>query len=121
MGMAANLRPDFTVLMLLTSPGGSSREYDFIVGETKVPRESWHASADHLRAVCMNNNNDSKNVYGMLQIGFEVQFYKHDNHQFEAISGRMHLVNDAHEVIALAQLMKATPMPFVNSSSDGGL
>ncbi|KFY92744.1 hypothetical protein V500_04047 [Pseudogymnoascus sp. VKM F-4518 (FW-2643)] len=115
MGMGSNLCPDFTVLRLLTKPGGSSYEYDFLVGETRTPGESWQASADHLHAVCANNNNDSKNVYGMLEVGFEIQFYNHDNHQFEAISDRMYLVDDVHNVIAWAQRIKANPMPFVNT------
>lgn len=115
MGMGANPGPDFTVLKLLTKPGVSSYEYDFLVGETRIPGESWQASADHLHEVCTNNINDSNNVYGMLQVRFEIQFYKYDDHQFEAISDRMHLVNDAHNVIAWAQRIKANPMPFVNT------
>lgn len=112
--MATNLRPDFTVFKLLSRPGGSSYEYDFLLGETKVPGESWRTFTEHLHTVCANNDNDTKNVYGMLQIGFEVQFYKHENYQFEAVGGRMHLVNDVHNIIAWAQHMKANPMPFVN-------
>ncbi|KUJ10913.1 uncharacterized protein LY89DRAFT_787244 [Mollisia scopiformis] len=60
--MAANLRPDFTVFKLLARPGGSAYEYDFLLGETKVPGEPWDSYADHLHTVCANNDNDTKNV-----------------------------------------------------------
>lgn len=86
--MATNLRPDFTVFKLLARPGGSAYEYDFLLGETKVPGESWGTYTDHLHTACASNDNDTKNIYGMLQIGFEVQFYKHENYQFEAVGGR---------------------------------
>ncbi|KAH7395441.1 hypothetical protein BKA64DRAFT_59225 [Cadophora sp. MPI-SDFR-AT-0126] len=112
--MAANLHPDFTVFKLLTRPGGSFYEYDFLLGETKVPGASWSTFAEHLHTVCANNDNDTNNVYGMLQVGFEIQFYKHENYRFEAIGGRMHLVNDVNNVMAWAQHMKANPMPFVS-------
>lgn len=112
--IATNLPPDSTVLRVLAWTGRGSNEYDYLLGETKVPGESWDTLADHLHTVCAHSDNDTKNVYGMLQIGFEVQFYKHENSQFEAIGGRMHLVNDVDDVMALAQHMKAHPMPFVN-------
>ncbi|TVY23755.1 hypothetical protein LHYA1_G007432 [Lachnellula hyalina] len=112
-GMAADLHPDFTVFKVLRRPGGSLYEYDFLVGETKVPGEAWGAFTDHLHTVCANNNNDSKNVYGLLQIGFEIQLYKHENQRFEAISERMHLVRDVQSVIAWFQHVKARPMPFL--------
>lgn len=73
------------------------------------------ASEDRLHTVCTSNNNDSNNVYGMFQIDFKIQFYKHDDHQFEAISGRMHLVSDVQNVIAWAQRVKASPMSFIDS------
>ncbi|KAH8665131.1 hypothetical protein BGZ60DRAFT_410814 [Tricladium varicosporioides] len=110
----ATLHLDFTVLRLLARPGGSTYEYDFLLGETKIPRESWSINTNHLHTVCASNDNDTKNVYGMLQVGFEVQFFKHENYQFEAIGGRMHLVNDVHNVISWARYMKENPMPFVN-------
>lgn len=114
--MASNLRPDITVFRLLALPGGSAYEYDFLIGETKVPGNSWGTFEDHLQTVCADNNNDTKNVYGMLQIGFEVQFYKHENFKFELVGGRMHLVDDVQNVIAWAQHMKSHPMRFVRQS-----
>jgi hypothetical protein len=111
--MADDLRPDFTVFKILTRPGGSFYEHSFLLGETKVPGEPWPASADHLHTVCANSDNETKNVYGMLQIGFEVRFYKHENYQFEEVGGQMHLINDVHNVIACAQRMKANPMPVI--------
>ncbi|RDL33344.1 Uncharacterized protein BP5553_08783 [Venustampulla echinocandica] len=113
--MAANLRPGFTVSRF-ARPGGSSYEYDFLLGETKAPGESWGTYADH--TVCAGNDNDTKNTYGMLQIGFEIQFYKYENYHFEAIGGRMHLVNDEHNVTDWSRHMKSIPMPVVNHKSD---
>ncbi|TVY46742.1 hypothetical protein LOCC1_G006219 [Lachnellula occidentalis] len=111
--MAKDMHPDFSVFRLLARPGGSAYEYDFLLGETKVPGESWDSFTDHLHTVCAANDNDTKNVYGMLQVGFVVQFFKHENSQFEALSGRMHLVDDVNDFTAWAQYLKAHPMPFV--------
>ena len=111
--MAGRFRPDFTVFKLLRNVGGSLYEYDFLIGETKVPGEAWGAFTDHLHTVCASNNNDSKNVYGLLQVGFEIQLYKHENQRFEAISERIHLVTDVHNVIAWFQHIKARPMPYL--------
>jgi len=113
--MALDMHPDFTVFKLLTRPGGSSYEYEFLIGETKVPGESWSTFAEHLHTVCAENDNDTKNVYGMLQIGFEVQMFKHENYQFETLGNRMHLVNDVHDFIACARYIKAHPMRPLNN------
>ncbi|KAK0101799.1 hypothetical protein ONS95_006949 [Cadophora gregata] len=112
--LTTTLRPSFTIAKLLSKPGGSAHEYDFLLGETKCPGESWSASADQLHAACAANDNETKNVYGMLQIGFELQFYKHENYRFEALGGRLHLVDDVDTVVAWAQHITANPMPLVH-------
>ncbi|KAE9382183.1 hypothetical protein N431DRAFT_476834 [Stipitochalara longipes BDJ] len=111
----ANLQPDFTVLKLIARPGGSAYEYDYLIGETKAPGESWTTFEQHLQSACAPNVNDTKNIYGMLHIGFAIQFYKHENFQFQRIGDRMHLVDDVHNVIAWGEHIKANPMPFVNN------
>lgn len=60
----------FTVLMQLMKPWGSLYEYVFFVDKVVIAWESWETSVKDLHAVCVNNNNESKNVYGMFQIGF---------------------------------------------------
>ncbi|TVY16162.1 hypothetical protein LARI1_G006868 [Lachnellula arida] len=110
--MSPEMHPDASVSRVLMRTGGSF--YDFLLGETKVPGKSWETCADHLHTVCASCDNETKNVYGMLQIGFEVQFYKHENNQFEAMGDRMHLVNDVDDFIALTQHLKTHPMPVVD-------
>lgn len=112
--MTLDMHPDVSVFRVLVRPGGSLYEYDFLLGETKVPGTSWETFAAHLHKVCASCDNDTRNVYGMLQIGFEVQFYKHENYQFEAIGDRMHLVTDVDKFIAWTRHLKTHPMPFVD-------
>jgi hypothetical protein len=72
---AGDPRADFSVLKLLRRPGGSGYEYEFLCAESKKVGEAWGATEDHLHSVCENNDNETKNVYAMVQIGLMVQFY----------------------------------------------
>jgi hypothetical protein len=59
------------------------------------------------------NGNDSKNCYGMLQIGMMVQFYPYENSVLRKLGGKMHLVDDADNIIVMGQHIKDNPMSFV--------
>ncbi|KAH8800757.1 hypothetical protein F5884DRAFT_808710, partial [Xylogone sp. PMI_703] len=109
--MAGQMRPDFTVFKLLCRPGGSTYEYEFLLAESKKVGEPWGSTEQHLQTVCENNDNDTRNVYAMIQIGLKVQFYKYENHSFEKFGEELDLVSDAPTVINWANYLKAHPMP----------
>jgi hypothetical protein len=111
--LADRLHPNFTVHRILSRPGGGVHQFDFLLGETKVPGETWATLEEHLHTVCQNSNNETNNVYGMLQIGLEVQFYKHGGGVFQRISNRLHLVNDVNDVNHWLAFVKANPLPLV--------
>jgi hypothetical protein len=56
--------------------------------------ESSQNFVDYLHTICAQNRNDTRNVYGMLQI------------------------DDFHHVLAWAQHMEANPIPVVDHQSD---
>ncbi|KAH6665407.1 hypothetical protein B0J14DRAFT_606071 [Halenospora varia] len=110
---AGDLRPDFSVLKLLCRPGGSNYEYEFLLAESKKLGEPWGSTEDHLETACENNDNDTKNVYAMIQIGLVVQFYKFESRRFQKLGGTMDLVNQVQAVIQCANYMKSNPMPVI--------
>ncbi|KAL5315382.1 hypothetical protein ACEPPN_016249 [Leptodophora sp. 'Broadleaf-Isolate-01'] len=73
---SGNLRPDFSVFRLLCRPGGSDYEFELLFAEVKTIGAAWGSTEEHLESVCENNDNDSKNVYAMIQVGLKVKFYK---------------------------------------------
>lgn len=54
-------------------------------------------------------SSDSKNCYGMVQVGFYVQFYKYERYNFSKIKGQVHLINDANSVVAWGRHTKNSP------------
>lgn len=81
--------------------------------ESKKVGLAWGSIEDHLHDYLEGNGNDSKNCYGMIQIGLDVQFYKCENHNFSRVWGRMHLINDANNVVTWGRHIKNNPLPFV--------
>ena len=45
-------------------------------------------------------------------IGLEVQFFKSDEGAWERLGERMHVVDEAEEVEAMAKWMKGNPLPI---------
>lgn len=104
---------DFTAFKVACRPGGTDYEYEFLLAESKRLGEPWGSTEDQCFRHCFGNTNDSKNVYAMVHIGLEVQFYKYENSNFSRVGGRMHLVNDVQAVTAQANYIRSHPMPFV--------
>jgi hypothetical protein len=110
---SGNLRPDFSVFKLLCRPGGSDYEYEFLFAESKKLGEAWKSHEEHLESVCENNDNETKNVYAVLQVGLGVHFYKYENYAFESLSDELDLVTQVHDVMSWALHIKSRPMPVI--------
>ncbi|KAL1800296.1 hypothetical protein ACET3X_000638 [Alternaria dauci] len=111
--VSVNTHPDFCLFKVSQRPGGTLYQYEFMLVESKKPGEAWASTEDHLHDHLEGNGNDSKNCYGMVQIGLDVHFYKYENSNFSRIGGRMHLINDANNVVVWGRHIKDNPMPFV--------
>jgi hypothetical protein len=106
-------RSDWCVFKVSRKPGGTLFQYDFMLAESKPPGESWSTTEVQHREQVAGNGNDSKKCYGMIQIGFEIQFYKFEGSELEKVGGRMHLVKHAKDVVVWSQHLKANPLPFI--------
>ena len=107
-----NTRVDFCTFKISRRPGGIFWQYEFMHVECKKPGEAWGATEDHLHNHLAGNGNDSKNCYGMIQIGFDVQYYKYEDWVFSKVGGKMHIITDAHNVMNWGRQLKANPMSF---------
>ncbi|KAI2604591.1 hypothetical protein GGR54DRAFT_644402 [Hypoxylon sp. NC1633] len=75
--------------------------------------QPWGATEDQLQDHLAGNGNDSKNCYGMIQIGLLVQFYKYESGACSMVGGRMHLITDADNIMRWGRYLKENPLPFV--------
>lgn len=106
-------RPDFCTFKISRRPGGTFYQYEFMLTESKKKGVAWGATEDHLHEHLAGNRNDTKNCYGMVQVGLQVQFYKYENRHFSTVGPEMHLIDHANDVINWGRHLKANPMPFV--------
>jgi len=111
--VSANTEPDFCLFKILQRPDERLYEYEFMLVECKRQGEPWDTTQNHFQDHLEGNNNESKNCYGMVQIGLVVQFYKYENHNLSTVGGQMHLINNANDVVAWGRRIKDNPMPFV--------
>ncbi|KAI3338037.1 hypothetical protein F4824DRAFT_499816 [Ustulina deusta] len=108
-----NSRPDFSTLKVSQRPGGTLYQYDFMLTESKKMGQPWGATEDQLQDHLAGNGNESKNCYGMIQIGLLVQFYKYEGGICSKVGGQMHLIRDVHDIMLWGQYLKENPLPFV--------
>ncbi|KAH7357462.1 hypothetical protein BKA66DRAFT_574458 [Pyrenochaeta sp. MPI-SDFR-AT-0127] len=106
-------RSDYCVFKVLRKPGGTFYQYDYLLAKCKPVNESWHTTEVQLREQLAGTGNDSKKCYGMIQIGFDVQFYKFEGRELEKVGGKMDLVHQAQDVVALGTYLKANPLPVI--------
>ena len=102
--------PDFTVLKVYCRAGGTLYNYDFLVVESKSKNHTIGSSEPQCFEHLANNNNDSKNVYGLLQCGFVMQFYMHQDFQITRLGGPLHLVDDVSTIEWRLRWMKDNPL-----------
>ncbi|QPG98716.1 hypothetical protein C2857_007894 [Epichloe festucae Fl1] len=105
--------PDHTVFKVECRAGGSTYMYDFLMVECKKADYNWEAAVEHLTRHCENGHNESGQVYGMIQVGMNVQFFHWGNTTLTTMSGVFHLRNDPEEITQWAEYLKANPFPFV--------
>jgi hypothetical protein len=106
-------RADFCTFKISRRPGGTIYQYDFMLTECKRLNAAWGDTEDRLLDYLTRNGNDSKNCYGMIQIGLEVQYYKYEPGVFSKIGAKMHLITHAQNVVGWGRYIKANPMPVV--------
>lgn len=105
--------PDHTVFKVECRARGSAYVYDFMMVECKRANENWEAAVEHLTRHCENAQNESRQVYGMVQVGMDIQFFHWANTTLTAVSDVCHLRNNAERVTQWAEYLKANPWAFI--------
>ncbi|KAF1840529.1 uncharacterized protein K460DRAFT_421469 [Cucurbitaria berberidis CBS 394.84] len=111
--VSVNTEPEFCLFKVCQRSGETLYQYEYMLVESKKLGEAWEPTENHLHNHLEVNGNDSKNCYGMVQIGLHVQFYKYERFSFSKVGGRMHLINDANNVVACGRNIKENPLSFV--------
>ncbi|KAH6679208.1 hypothetical protein B0J14DRAFT_293308 [Halenospora varia] len=109
--MGNELRPSSSVLKRRQGPDGRMYEFEYLLTEIKAPGKPWQAWRDDLHCVCRSCGNESKNVYALLQIGLEMEFYKHDDGVFSQLGSRMNLIHDAVDITNWCTYIINHPLP----------
>ncbi|KAF2791345.1 hypothetical protein K505DRAFT_376861 [Melanomma pulvis-pyrius CBS 109.77] len=104
---------DIVVLKCLSPPGGTPHAWDYCLVTTKRPGESWAQVVDQLSRRCGGTDNSLKQVYGIVQVGLEVQFFRAEFGVLTALSERVHLVNDVARVTTLFEYLKHRPLALI--------
>ncbi len=105
--------PRFTVFKMLRVPMGPDREYEVVMVESKTLGKPWASTTDKAITHFEDTSNESKQVYGMVHCGLEVQFHRYIRPQVNQLSGRLHLVRDAQQVTDMLLWIKQNPLPCV--------
>ncbi|KAI9825602.1 MAG: hypothetical protein M1819_000498 [Sarea resinae] len=105
--------PVITVLEVFRRPGGTLHNYEHLIVECRKMGCTVAAAEPELHDALATCNHESKNIYGLIQCGFRLQFYKHENFTFGRIGPTMHLVDDAKKVMEMLEHLKANPLPGI--------
>jgi hypothetical protein len=106
-------KPDMSVLKVLSRPGGSPYHYDYCMVESKKLGRNWDEAIDHLTRHCAGNGNESGQVYAIVQIGLEIQFYKWNGGRLNTLGGRLHLRREVTIVTPWFGHLVKNPSPLV--------
>lgn len=99
-----------TVMKTLCSPGGDPQLYGFLAVKSQGPKQDWETAVGELRSHLARHGNESKNIYGMVQIGLEVGFYKYEEANLVSLVEQLHLVKDAKDVVTWFNYVEANPL-----------
>ena len=105
--------PDFTVFQWLGPLMGEPRKFEVMVVERGVGK-SWEERYEQLVRHFETNSNESKNVYGMIHTGMEVQLYKYELGQVHGLSEKLRLMSQAKEITGWLVRIKKQPLPYCN-------
>jgi hypothetical protein len=105
-------RPDVIVFKVWRTTRGSMYSFDYLIVECKSSDYDFDDAEPQLREAMEQPDNVEYNVYGLLQCGLRLQFYKYENHQFQRLGQPMHIVNDVHRVQQQFQYIKDHPLPL---------
>jgi hypothetical protein len=108
----AESRSDMAVLKLIARPGGSLYSYDYCLVESKKKGGSWPAAVEQLGRHCAGTEVESKEVYGIVQVGEEIEFYKAKNGELTRMSNRLHFVDQVEDVMNMCRYLKVYPLPL---------
>ena len=103
-------KPDMIVFKIWARPSGTLYNYDYMVVECKNSYHTITETEPQLYEAVANTTNEVKNVYGLIQCGLHLQFYKYENSQSQKLGGAMHIVNDARDVQQMLEYVKTHPL-----------
>lgn len=106
-------RPDFSVVKIMSRPGGSFYQYDYCMVESKKHGQNWDGAVDHLTRHCAGNGNVSGTVYAIVHVGLEIQFFKGTDAVLTSLSGRVNLRHDITNVTQWFTHVRDTPFALV--------
>ena len=82
--------------------------------ECKKAGESWLSASEQCTRHCENSHNESGQVYGMVQVGMDIQFCQWKNSTLTPLSGSLHLREHVQQIMEWAEYLKAHPLPIVS-------
>ncbi len=105
--------PDSTVFKVRRAPMGQLETYEVMMVESKGLGKPWGSTTDDAITYFENTGNESKQIYGMVHIGLELQFHRYIRPQASQLSGRLQLVRDAQQITDMLLWIKQNPLPYV--------
>lgn len=105
-------RSDTAVLKLVARSGGSLYSYDYCLVESKKKGESWPAAVEQLERHCAGTEVESKQVYGIVQVGEEMEFYKVKDGELIRMTNRLHFVGQVEEVMNMCKYLRMYLLPL---------
>ncbi len=105
------LEPYYRVYIFLQGFDGTLSQQDILLAHYEQDGETWFTAEDRLLHYLARNRNESKNCYGIIQIGMVVQFYMYENRHLTKVGACMHLIDDARNVVAQGKYITAHPLP----------
>lgn len=82
----SSTRADFCTFKVSRRPDGTFYEYEYLLTESQKIGQPWGSAEDQLYNHLSGNGNHTKSCYGMVQIGLEVQFFKHEQFVLSKVS-----------------------------------
>ena len=106
--------PDHVVFKIARRAGASFYLYDFLICECKKAGVSWTSAKEQCQTYCETTENESDEVYGMVQVGMELRFYSwRRGYDIVPLSNKLHIRQDVQEIIQWPEHLKANPLPLL--------
>lgn len=84
--------------------------HDVMIVVCKRAGESWDLAEDQCQRHCEKTDNESGQIYGMIQLGMEIKFYQWANSTLTPLGHRFQIRNDVQDITEWVNHLKAHPL-----------